>query len=98
MKEFIGGKFLSSARPDSHTQCKTTVDVAPVAVNCCHTLHQSVIIPPPLFPLPPMWPLRHHPRYVILNNISTNEDQDQRSTTIPPLEPDSSVSRAKKLL
>lgn len=88
------GKFLSSARPDSTTQCKTTVGCRSSCSNCCHTLHQSVIIAPPL-PPPECDPLRHHPRYVIVNDISPKQDQAQRSTR--PLGPQSSVSIAKKL-
>jgi hypothetical protein len=90
------GKFLSSAPPDCTTQCKTTVGCRSSCSNFCHPLHQSVIIAPPPHTAR-MRPRRRLPRYVIVNDISTKQDQDQRSATTRPLEPASSDSIAKKL-
>jgi hypothetical protein len=74
--------------------CETTVGCRATYSNCYHTLHQSIIIARPLPPSPWVWPLCHHPHYVIANDI---KDQDYRSWRTLPLEPDSSVSIVTRL-
>jgi hypothetical protein len=75
IREFMGGKFLSSARPDSNS-AKLLSDGDPVAVIA--VTHSTIPLSsptPPYFPQN-VAPLRRQARYVTVNNISTKQDQD----------------------